>query len=191
MNGESMLIARICHDLITPLNAISLGFEAFQISRDEDLMDCIRESVQKTNVIMKFIRELFSERCDTFCYSQFFLKQITSDYLKLDNISFDLKSDMDNIASIAGKIVMYMAVIAKETIPFGGSVVVKISDASCEIVTRCSGKSISIPEINIEKNLNHKNIIRYKLLSLLKESEIDIKAYKDGQDVVFQKKLII
>ena len=57
MQSEAAVIARICHDLITPFNAINLGLEAFEMSRDESLLASLRESVDKANVIMKFMRD--------------------------------------------------------------------------------------------------------------------------------------
>lgn len=190
MSSDSVLIARICHDLITPLNAINLGFEAFEASHDESLLPSIRESVSKSNTIMKFMRELFSDRSEKFCYSQFFLKQLTTDFLKFYNISFDLKSDMEHIASIAGKIVMYMAIVSKEIMPYGGGLSIRISDSVGEIITRCSGENISMPDMNIDKEINYKNVIRYNLLNLLKRSELRMLVYKDGEDIVFCKKVI-
>ena len=189
MRNESALIARVCHDLITPFNAINLGLEAFDMSRDESLLNSIRESVDKANSLMKFMRELYSERSETFCYSSFSLKQLISDFLKFHSSSFELESDMENIANVAGKIIMYMAVVAKEIMPFGGSIITKIDDELGEITTRCSGKSISAPEMSFFGELNHKNIIRHSLVALLKESEFKLTVYQEGSDVIFRKKM--
>lgn len=189
MRNESALIARVCHDLITPFNAINLGLEAFEMSRDESLLRSIRESVDKANSVMKFTRELFSDRSETFCYSAFSLKQLVSDFLRFHNSSFELESDMENIASIAGKIIMHMAVVAKEIMPFGGVVSTKIDDELGEIVTKCSGRSISTPEMSFNGEVNHKNIIRYSLMTLLKKSEFKLTIHHEGSDVIFCKKI--
>jgi hypothetical protein len=190
MSTEHVLISRICHDLIAPFNAINLGLEAFEGSRDESMLECVKESVNKAGAIMKFTRELFTDRSETFCYSCFSLKQQVADFLKLHNISFDLKSDMESIASIAGKIIMYTAIVAKEIMPFGGTVVIRIDDALGEIVTRCRGKSVNVPEMHMIGDVNYRNVIRHCLMKLLQESEFDLSVRQEGADVVFYKKII-
>ena len=189
MQSEAAVIARICHDLITPFNAINLGLEAFEMSRDESLLASLRESVDKANVIMKFMRELFSDRTQTFCHSALSLKQLVAEYLKFYNINFDLVSDMESVASIAGKIIMYMAIVAKEISPFGGNVFVKIDNEKSEINTRCSGRNIAVPQMSLDEELNHKSIIRHKFLQLLQDSGFELNVYADGSDVVFSKKM--
>ena len=191
MRSETAIIARICHDLITPFNAINLGLEAFEMSRDESLLTSIRESVDKANCTMKFMRELFSDRAQTFCYSDISLKQLIAEFLTFHNIIFDLKSDMESVASIAGKIIMYMAIVAKEIMPFGGTVTTVINNETSEIITRCSGRNINVPCIKIEneEDLNHKNIIKQHLLLLLKESGFELIIQSEGQDVIFFKRM--
>ena len=59
MQPEAALAARICHDLITPLNAINLGLESLEISNDAVILEGIKESTTKANIILKYIREIF------------------------------------------------------------------------------------------------------------------------------------
>lgn len=185
MNIENILIARICHDLITPLNAINLGLEAFEASRDDELLPIIKESVEKSNTIMQFMRELFSEHAESFCYTQISLNQSISDFLKFYNVSFNLRSDMEQIAYIAGKIIMYLAIIAKEIMPYGGSVEVQINDGIGTITTKCTGKNMIIPEMDINQEITYKSVIKYKLLQLLEKSEMKLLTYKDGENIIF------
>ncbi|MDR2157974.1 MAG: hypothetical protein LBO02_01510 [Holosporaceae bacterium] len=187
---ENALIARICHDLIAPCNAINLGVEAFEVSGDKSLLPGIRESVDKANVLLKFIRELYSKKSDSFFYSFKSLQQLTSDFLKKYNISFFLKSDFENIPNIAGKIIMYNAVVAKEIMPFGGTVQMKIEDESHEIVTICIGKGVSIPNLSLNDELNHKNVMRAGLLKLLKESGFKAIAYQEESDIIIREQMI-
>lgn len=96
---------------------------------------------------------------------------------------------MESVASIAGKIIMYMAIVTKEISPFGGNVVVKIDNEKSEINTRCSGRNIAMPQMSLEDELNHKSIIRHKFLQLLQDSGFELNIYADGSDVVFSKKM--
>ncbi|GHT91603.1 hypothetical protein FACS1894122_04290 [Alphaproteobacteria bacterium] len=184
MSSENMLIARVCHDLITPFNAINLGLEAFEMSSDMSLIENIKESTNKANAILKFTRELFSIKSDTFCYSVGALKNLISDILKFNNISFFLESDIDSIPNVAGKIIMYTAIVAKEIMPFGGIVISQLNDLSGEIMTRCGGKNISIPSVTFSGELTHRNIIRHCLLELLSKSGFELITKQDGGDVI-------
>jgi hypothetical protein len=189
MSAENMLIARICHDLITPFNAINLGLEAFEMSSDMSLIEDIRKSSLKANVTLKFIRELFSEKSDGFCYSIDSLKYVVADMLSICSISYTLESDIRNIPNVAGKIIMFTAIVAKEIMPFGGTVTANLSNVSGKIVTRCSGKSVSIPSTLIDE-LSHRNIIRYYLIKLLHKSGFEMTSYQEGMSVVICQKMI-
>ncbi|MDR1982987.1 MAG: hypothetical protein LBQ08_04300 [Holosporaceae bacterium] len=190
LKSENALIARICHDMITPLNAISLGFEAFETSGDKSLFNGIKESIDKANIILTFVRELYSEKSNTFCYSLKSLNQLVADFLEKYNISFELASGFENIPNIAGKIIMYNAVVAKEIMPFGGIVNAKIDDNSAEIVTVCLGKNVSIPNLNMDVELNSRNIMHVNLLQLLKESGFRIIAYQEESQVIIREQMI-
>ncbi|MDR0678246.1 MAG: hypothetical protein LBF44_01765 [Holosporaceae bacterium] len=189
--SENALIARICHDMITPINAISLGFEAFEISGDRSLFKEIRESADKANVILKFIRELYSEKSNAFCYSLQSLNQLIIDFLKKYNISFQLTSSLENIPNIAGKIIMYNAIVTKEIMPFGGAVNAKIDDNSAEILTICHGKNVSLPNLSTDCEFNSKNIMRISLLQLLKESGFKIIAYREESQLIIREQMIV
>jgi hypothetical protein len=188
--SENALIARVCHDLITPFNAISLGMEAFALSKDDDLLVNLQHSINHANVMLKFIRELFSIKSEEFCYINASLGQIVADFLRCYNISFDLQSDFDSIPSIAAKIIMYTAVVMKEIMPYGGKVVTSIDDGSSAIATRGSGRDISIPEMGTTATeLNHKNILRHHLMKLLEAYGFEQKVIQDGADVVLLQRI--
>ncbi|MDR0968392.1 MAG: hypothetical protein LBL99_02010 [Holosporaceae bacterium] len=188
---ENALISRVCHDLITPFNAINLGVEAFDMSGDKSLLDGVKESVDKANVILKFMRELYSVKSNSYCYSLMSLKQLIADFLKRYGVSFDLTSDFENIPNVAGKIVMYNAIVAKEILPFGGAAAVKIDDRANEIVTTCIGKGVSVPSFDAaDGELSHKNVMRFCLLQLLEEAGFKIIAYQEGSQVVLREQMI-
>ncbi|MDR0631904.1 MAG: hypothetical protein LBF54_01525 [Holosporaceae bacterium] len=186
MQFEHLLVSRICHDLITPFNAIGLGIEAFDISGDPSLLKGVKASVEKANAILKFIRELYSAKEDSFSHSTMSLTRLTSDFMKQYNISLDLKSDLKNISGTVGKIIMHNAIVAKEIMPFGGAVDIKINGDENEIITTCSGKSLAIPNFDINDELSHKNIIRVSLLRLLAESGFEIIASQEEPLIIMK-----
>lgn len=165
MQFEHALVARICHDLITPFNAINLGIEAFEVSRDEEMLMHIKSSTNKASAILKFMRELFSAKGDDFCYTKTSLQQMISEILAEYKITFVLYSEVPNIPNILGKMLMYLALICKEHMPCGGSVKICVQDS--DITCECVGRSVKTPEINDNMELTHKTVIRHCLLRIL------------------------
>jgi hypothetical protein len=191
LQRENALVARICHDLIAPFNALNLGLEALEMSGDTSLLKEIRKSVNKAGAVLKFMRELYSEKSDTFCYSLKALKQTVTDLLEKYNISFDLISDFENIPHIAGKIVMFNAIMAKELMPFGGIVDVKIDDDSNEIIMTCDGRNVALPDINSGREATSRNIMSIVWLELLETSGFRATTYRDGTKTVIREEMTI
>ena len=187
MKLENALAARICHDLITPLNAINLGLESLEISNDSIILEGIKESTAKANIILKYIRELFSEHDENFNYSVLNLNKIISEYLSCYKISFKLDSNIEGIAEIFGKLIMFACIIAKSNMPFGGNVECNFDMFVNEIKIDCSGKNIS--EIQISKNwrsddeINSRSIFQYFWLKLQEENEIECKITSGPESV--------
>jgi hypothetical protein len=165
---------------------MSLGMEAFEVSKDKSLLGDMKDSISKANIILKFFRELYSSKSSTYCYSLSALSQLVAGFLKKQRIQFELESDFDSIPSIAGRIVMYNAIMNKEIIPFGGVVSTRIYDNSCEIVTICTGDGIIVPAFDVNEEPNHKNVLRYCLLRLLEESGFNITAHQEDRRIVIR-----
>ncbi len=185
---ENTLVARICHDLITPLNAVNLGIEAFEASHDEELLAMIKESIAKANTIMKFIREVFANHAESFCYSSLSLNQTIAEFLKFYGINFDLKSDTEEIVNVVGKIVMYLAEISKEIMPYGGTVSAQICDTDETITVTCCGKDVSVPDMSADQEMTHKNVFRHILLQQLNEIGMKLTASSEENGVAFRLK---
>jgi hypothetical protein len=191
MHHEEAIVARVCHDLITPFNAISLGMEAYIESSDSSILDEVRKSVCKANTILKFMRELYSLKPEAYYYSQASLGNLVSEFLLNCNIEFQLNSKCKNISNYSGKIVMYNAIVAKEIMPFGGIVAAEINESCDKIVSICSGNNIS--ELDLDENmaLDHKSIIRHCLLKLLKEYSFEISTTKNDKSLTITEKCAV
>jgi hypothetical protein len=176
---EDALVSRVCHDLITPLNAIGIGMEAYRTSLDPSLVDMIMESVGQANAVLKFMRELHSAKPESFCYTIPSLKELIANFLG-DRIAFNLTASVAKIPPVIGKITMYNALMAKEIMPFGGTITEDI--AGNKISVHCQGRSITVPNMNQDIEPDHKNIFRIGLMDLLRKSNatVNISATDDG-----------
>ncbi|MDR3186846.1 MAG: hypothetical protein LBT63_00205 [Holosporaceae bacterium] len=189
MQPENALIARICHDLVTPFNAIGLGMEAYEASGDLSLLEHVKESVGKANIILKFMREMYSEKSETFRHSFASLNALISDFLRDRSITIDLKLNESRIPHGIAQIMMLDVVVAKESMPFGGAMQCHVGKDLREITLSYAGRNISVPDLNLCGELNHKNIMLYSLVKILEENEWELKILLQGTDVlIFQKK---
>lgn len=144
------MIARICHDLITPCNAINLGIEAFEMAEDRELITCIKDSATKANSLLKFMRELFSTKDVDFFYTKSFIETQSSDFLKIYNIDFKLASVGANIVYGSGKVILHTVAILKEIMPFGGQASCRVDDNLISFTY--GGKGISELDIIFHRN---------------------------------------
>ena len=142
MRTETALVARICHDLITPLNAINLGLESLEISNDSFILESLKESTDKANVLLKFVRELFSDKGEGFYYSSMNLNKLIAEYLGFYKIVFKLDADVESISEIFGKLIMFTGIVIKECMPFGGKVSCVLDTQIDEISVRYNGANV-------------------------------------------------
>lgn len=169
---ENILIARICHDLITPCNAINLGLEAYEMSEDKGLLTCIKDSAVKANVVLKFMRELFLDRNDQYRYTVHSLQKIISEFLNVYNIECNLVTNCSDLINDLGRIIMFDTVVMKEIMPMGGKVIFNVGEDFITIIY--SGNGILEFDTTVPQQLTYKNVLRYKLLDLLKNKGFSI-----------------
>ena len=180
MQTENVLIARICHDLITPCNAINLGIEAYEMSEDQSLLTCIKESASKANVILKFFREVFQEREATYLYPVSFLLNLLTEFLRIYNIEFSLMTSESQLVSSVGMLILYDAVIMKEVMPLGGKAMFNVRNDHVNIIY--TGEGIVQFDTNEPETLNYKNILRFKLLKQAKEYGFNVTSALDQKE---------
>lgn len=167
MQFENALVARICHDLITPFNAINIGVEAFEMSKDAALLKAVKESTKKANAVLTFVRELFSEKSSDFAYTSAFLTKQISDFLSCYKISVQIESSKANISVQIGRIVLYLAMVSKDAMPFGGELSVQIFDT--EIICECVGRPVKPIDLSTEE-VTSRNLFQQSLRKLLAQA---------------------
>lgn len=180
MQTENVLIARICHDLITPCNAINLGIEAYEMSEDQSLLACVKESASKANILLKFFREVFLERDNEYLYSVNFLQDLLVEFLSIYNVEFSLITNENQIAYSLGKLLLYDAVVMKEVMPFGGKTMFNIRNDHVNIIY--TGDGIIQFDTKEPDSLNYKNVLRFKLLKHANECGFTITSALDQKE---------
>lgn len=137
----SLVASRICHDLISPVAAVSTGVEVLE-DDDESMrahaMELLRTSSQQAGARLEFARLAFGAAGSmgdkiNLCEAQRLTARLFS-YIKpdLDWAPADQEVDKD-----FAKTIMNLCLLASETIPRGGAVAVRIAeDLNFEIVAR-------------------------------------------------------
>lgn len=172
---ENILVARICHDLITPCNAVNLGLEAYEMSHDESMFSCVKEGIGKANTILTFIRELFSNKNQDFIYSKLSIERVISDFLKIYNIEVLLQCVEENISYPLGSIILYVVAVMKEVMPFGGKTDISFTNNSLKI--NYVGTEIRVLDVEFPEELTYKNILRFKLLEKLRDLNFSVESF--------------
>lgn len=179
-DSEKVLMARICHDLITPVNAIGLGLDAFEMSRDTSMLAEVRNGLGKAGGILVFLRELFSTaNIDTGYIAKSLQTQIKK-FLVHYNVAFELYSQTEELPYAIGQIIMYAALIAKEVAPYGGKIYAKIAEQ--EISFTYTGQHLNAVDF-CEDKLSYKNIFRAKMKEIFDMADATI--YTDKKDDSF------
>ncbi len=172
MQTENVLIARICHDLITPCNAINLGIEAYEMSEDKNLLSCIRDSASKANIILKFMRELFLTKKDEYLYPVSFIQKLISEFLRIYNIECSFVTNNKDLSCSIGQIILYDSAVMKELMPMGGKVMFNISNDYVNVIY--NGNGIIELDTVPPQELTYKNVLRFKLLEQLQASDFSV-----------------
>ena len=188
MPVEDTLIARICHDLITPCNAINLGMEAYELSEDKSLLLCIKDSALKANVILKFMRELFITRDQGSLCSVDSLRKLVSEFLGVYNIGCSFVTNYRDLNPSLGRVILFDGAVVRELMPMGGKVEFSIND-ECVRITYSGNGAIGLDTFP-PKDLTYKNILRFKLLEQLKASGFSVNSsIENGRGFIIETRI--
>lgn len=187
MDVDNVLILRICHDLITPFNAISLGLDTFDIAEEDSIMDDVRASVDKANSILKYVRELFSDDKSTSIVAG---RALLSDFMDKYKITVTVDSQSAEIPATISKILMLNGIIAKEIMPFGGQTKIEVDNMGT-IVMRCYGSHLLEPSFVFNSgSVSYREVIRYYLKQLLDKNHYIVKVDRvDDAVILLEKRL--
>ncbi|WP_339107185.1 histidine phosphotransferase family protein [Thioclava sp. GXIMD4216] len=127
--SEADLVAlvgsRLCHDLISPLGAISNGVELLAMSGGamSPEMQLIAESVSAANARVKFFRVAFGQANTEQRVSQNEIRSLLSEMSATGRTKFDWQVDGDQPRHLVK--MAYLAILCMETaLPFGGRLVI-------------------------------------------------------------------
>jgi histidine phosphotransferase ChpT len=129
-----LLCAKLCHDLVSPVGAVSNGVE---LLRDmgpedaEDILGLILDSSTKAADRLKFFRVAYGLASDS-VRSDAEAKEITKGMMGGHGITLDWPLDAAMVMPIAEdrvKLLLNLLLLAAEALPRGGTIAVRLNDA--------------------------------------------------------------
>lgn len=180
---ENILVARICHDLITPCNAISLGLDAFQSSNDKQMLSYVKEGADKANTVLKFTRELFSKKNENFLYQARSLNNDISSFAKTYNIEATFSADTESISYTVGQGILFFTAILRDLLPYGGKASFFVDNNSLKLIY--SGQNVvAFKLLDTSQEITSRNVLLFKLSELLSETSAKVFCETAGQVAV-------
>ena len=201
MDLAALLCSKVCHDIISPVGAISNGLELMDEGADpetnEIAMDLIRTSAKNASARLQFARIAFGAAGSAGAHID------TGDAESVAKAYFDneKKTDLEWHGERAllpkkkVKLLLNLLLVGLGAIPRGGIVKAEIEDpnGTPKFKVTSTGQNARVPPafINLlngtfEEDLDAHAIQPIYTLNLAKEADMQVSARLDGESVVFE-----
>ena len=133
----ALLGSRICHDLISPIGAISNGVELLMMDGGVKgpEMALISESVANANARIRFFRVAYGASSPDQRISRSEVTAILSDLLRGGRLSVDWQSPND-VSRREVKLVFLLIQCLETAMPYGGRIAVEMADGRWSLVAQ-------------------------------------------------------
>ena len=150
----AMLCSRLCHDMLSPVGALSNGLELLAMETDPEMRKSVMELLEQSAAIstnkLKFFRLAFGaaggfgDRVDV-AEPRSLIEALAGDN---DKIQINWAIETANLSKPSVKVLLNFAQIAIDALVRGGTLDVgaEIRDGNCEIVVRATGPKIAFDE---------------------------------------------
>ncbi len=193
----ALLCSRVCHDIISPVGAISNGLELLdEGGADDDAMDLIRSSALNASVRLKFARLAFGASGSIGAS----IDTGEAEKVVRDFVSADRKTEVTwtgpraIIAKNKVKLLLNLFLVAYGAIPRGGKIDVTLEDPETtpKFTLVAEGRMFRVPpkfvEIHsgtIEEAIDAHSIQPYYTVLLASEAGMTLSAVANAENVVF------
>ncbi len=194
----ALLCSRVCHDIISPVGAISNGLELLdEGGADEDAMDLIRSSAHNASVRLKFARLAFGASGSI---------GASIDTGEAEKAAVDLaRADSKTEVTWTGpraivpknkvKLLLNLFLVAYGAIPRGGTIDIVLEDLETQPrfsltargkIVRLSAKFIELCNGRNEEAIDAHSIQLYYTVLLAEESGMHIETVAGPEEIVFK-----
>jgi histidine phosphotransferase ChpT len=195
----ALLCSRVCHDIISPVGAITNGLEVLDEDNSEEMrafaMDLIRRSASQASAKLKFARLAFGAAGSAGAEIDLAdAENVATGYMQGEKAQFSFEAPRVLMAKNLVKLLLNLILLAIAAIPRGGSITVRVEgdkDAP-RFVLRSTGPSARLPPA-FERlvpgdiaglTVDAQAVQGYYTGALARASRMAIAAVLDGADVV-------
>ncbi len=156
---SALLCSRLCHDLVSPVGAITNGIEILEDEHDADMreqvVDLLKKSAQQTSNKLQFFRLAFGAGGGF--SAQLDLKEAEKalhSFVEGSRIELSWQTDVYQAPKAAVKVLLNLSLVGAETLIRGGEMLVKftVEEDEATIELRMTGDKIILQD-SIKKAL--------------------------------------
>lgn len=203
MDLGALMCSRVCHDIISPVGAISNGLELLDEGSDEEAnaiaMDLIRSSAATASARLQYARIAFgaagSERADIDTGDA---ENVARNYFDNEKkIDLEWRGDRALLPKNKVKLLLNMLLVAAQAIPRGGVVSASLDNVATQVSfsVRASGRMARVPPVFLnmmngqyDEQLDAHAIQPLYTFKLAEATGMELNATLSGEDVVFSAK---
>ncbi len=156
----ALLGSRICHDLISPLGAISNGVELLSMSDDMSgpEMSLIGDSVSNANARIRFFRIAFGVASEGQLTANTEVKSILSDLTQAGRLKYAWNLTEDQLRADV-KLAFLFLMCLETAMPFGGQIAITVTDGKWQIAATADKLKIDTDLWGVLSNPNSNHAI--------------------------------
>ena len=148
----ALLCSRVCHDIISPVGAITNGLEVLDDDNSEEMktfaFDLIRRSARQASAKLQFARLAFGAAGSAGAEIDLAdAEAVSTGYMQGEKAQFSFAAPRILMAKNLVKLLLNLILLANAAIPRGGSITVKVEGDKDwpRFVLRSSGPSARVP----------------------------------------------
>ncbi len=145
----ALLCSRVCHDVISPVGAITNGLEVLDDDDDEQMrgfaLDLIKKSAKQASAKLQFARLAFGAAGSA--GAQIDLgdaQEVTTAFIGNEKVTLTWDGPRETRPKNEVKLLLNMVLVGMTTIPRGGTLAVHIDGQN--LAVKCTGTAANVPE---------------------------------------------
>lgn len=148
----AMLCGRVCHDLISPISALTTALEVLDDEDNADMhdhaIDLIKLSARKASAQLQFLRLAFGSGSSApSVVALEVLKTLTAGIYDDSKHEISWNSNVDGVDKTGARLILNMIMLSVSTVPLGGSLTININQgAQLDMSIVANGRKARIPE---------------------------------------------
>jgi histidine phosphotransferase ChpT len=195
----ALLCSRVCHDIISPVGAITNGLEVLDEDNSEEMktfaFDLIRRSARQASAKLQFARLAFGAAGSAGAEIDLAdAEKVATGYMQGEKAQFSFDAPRVLMAKNLVKLLLNLILLANAAIPRGGSITVRVEGEkdSPRFILRSVGQSARVPPA-FERivpgdiaglTVDAQAVQGYYTGALARSSQMAVAAVLEGGDVV-------